>query len=819
MKHTFCRIFFILTLLAPAWAQPPAPGNSTAPPAPGEPLMNQSVVEALRSGRLLMNYENVDLKVLARIMAELTGKNIVLDEGVAGKVTVLSSREVTPAEAWEIFKAALQRANFTVRERAGFVQVIPLPEARREGTLVRNAGQVSRSDMALAVFIMRDGDATAIQNAVRPFVSDPNMVQAYGPGRALIVMERADIVARIAELVKNLDRASLRTTVKTFFLQYAEAEKLAGQIQQTVTRAIVLPGEMAPKVVAFPPTNAIIAQGTQAQIDEIGAIITRLDIPRSAPSTVQKPKYFVYKLQNGQAEEAAKILSQMLAERRALIQQELQQNANRIPGAVTSANGTTAGNTTPAPGGAPPTTDSAGNVTSQATIAFVSAKVSADKETNSVIVYVSPNEYVEIRRMLEALDRPRRQVLVTAVVAEVALSRLLEYGARFQAFTPDAGIVSTFQGGVTEEGLLSLLSGGQFILGTAGGGSRTINVGGRDVKVPSFFAFISANKADRDFNLLSSPRLLTSDHKKAEMKVGNVVPFATGARFSNFGQPLVTYDYKDVGIRLNFTPHISQSDTIRMDIEQELSEVTDFLQQNLGGFGYVVPLISTRKVTTSVSLKDGETLLIGGLISKRTTETINKVPLLGDIPLIGAFFQNLRKEDRKTTLFISLTPHVISHPDDIARLDRAYEQFLHGDRNPSDAQTEPRNTKPSKHPVDSPYADNPSVADPMLQLTNMVVAMPENDDSVRQPRVTVVNGQGDVEFKLVGTVKLPDGSITEYETDMLRFESGQSREIVLPAYRFMSQNGVYEFDVTALVNDRVVARLPLPRRISVTQRK
>jgi len=817
MKHTFWRIFFILLAFAPALAQqPPVPGATPPLPAPGDPLMNQSVVEALRSGRLLMNYENVDLKVLARIMAELTGRNIVLDEGVAGKVTVLSSREVTPAEAWEIFKAALQRANFTVRERPGFAQIIPLPEARREGTLVRNAGQVSRSDMALAVFIMKDGDATAVMNAVRPFVSDPNMVQAYGPGRALIVMERADIVARIADLVRNLDKASMRTTVKVFFLQYAPADTLAPQIQNTITRTQVLPGEFAPKVVAFPPTNSIIAQGTQAQIDEIGQIIARLDIPRSAPSTVQKPKYFVYKLQNGQAEEVAKILSQMLAERRALIQQELQQNANRIPGAVTSANGTGSANTT-APNPAAPA--GAGNTTGPDTISFVSARVSADKETNSVIVYVSPNEYVDIRRMIEALDRPRRQVLVTAVVAEVALSRLLEFGARFQALSPDAGIISTFQGGVTEEGLLSLLSGGQFILGTAGGGTRTINVGGRDVNVPSFFAFISANKADRDFNLLSSPRLLTSDHKKAEMKVGNVVPFATGARFSNFGQPLVTYDYKDVGIRLNFTPHISQSDTIRMDIEQELSEVTDFLQQNLGGFGYVVPLISTRKVTTSVSLKDGETLLIGGLISKRTTETINKVPLLGDLPLIGAFFQNLRKEDRKTTLFISLTPHVIAHPDDIARLDRAYEQFLHGDRNPSDAQSEPRNTRPSKHPVESPYADNPAVAAPVLQLTNMVVAQPENDDSVRQPRVTVVNGQGDVEFRLVGTVKLPDGSVTEYQTDMLRLESGQSREVVLPAYRFTHQNGVYEFDLTAMVDDRVIARLPLPRRVTVQARR
>ena len=620
------------------------------------------------------------------------------------------------------------------------------------------------------------------------------------------------MVAKIAEVMRRLDHLSPKLHVSVLFPQYLETEKLAPLLLNVMTRQLASPGpELAPHIVAFPPTNSLVVQGTAEQIIEVKRVMDQLDIPRSAPLTVEKPRYFLYRLKNGDSEEVAKILGQMLTERKALLLREQQNNPSRVNT-----------NPQPLPPGVngtipitPPVIPGSPETAKNNELPFVSAKVSSDKETNAVVVYVSPTEYPQIRNLLNALDKTRKQVLVHAVVAEVSLSKLLQTGTNMQAITPQ-GVVATLNGGVTQEGLLSLLTGGSFIVGAAGGGQRTVNVNGRDVNVPTFFGFLRGDQENSDFNLLSSPRLMTSDHKKATMKVGSVVPFPTGARFSQNGQPLVTYDYKDVGIKLEFTPHMSQSDTIRLEIEQEVQEVTDFLQQNLGGTGYSIPLISSRRFKTDVSLRDGETLLIGGLVSKRTTDTIKKVPILGDIPLIGGLFTETRKEDRKTTLFVALTPYVVRNSEDVARIDRAYDMFLHGEGLPGDDQSEKRNTAASRHQVADPYVAEGSDFSPKIILGELAMIGPRGDDRLRQPRVLVKNGEGEVEMVLRGSVRRPDGKTEEFASQPLRFQAGQSREVDLPPYLFPAAAGVYEFDLEAVVSDRVVARIPVPKKVKLS---
>ncbi|HIB68969.1 MAG TPA: hypothetical protein EYO33_28750, partial [Phycisphaerales bacterium] len=450
------------------------------------------------------------------------------------------------------------------------------------------------------------------------------------------------------------------------------------------------------------PSNAVMVYGSKEQIEKVKVMLARIDVPEAAPDDVQLPRFYVVPLQNAKAEDVAEILSEMLSEKADLQQQRLQNNPRLAR--QNRANG----NADPAAGNQPdantaattPGSTSGSNATGPNRTPFVSSKVSADVETNSLVFYVSPTEYKDIAALVEKLDAPRKQVLVTAVVAEVSLGRLLQTGANFQALS-SGGVLSTFNGGVSEEGLLSFLASGNFVIGAAGSGTRTIDVNGRDVEVPELFGFISAEKNNSDFNLISAPRILTEDHKEAEINVGNVVPFPTGAQFNAFGQPTVTYDYRDVGIKLLVTPHVSQSDTIKLELEQEIQEVTDFLEQNLGGTGFTVPLISNRDVRTTISVKDGQTLMIGGLISKRTVETVRKVPILGDIPLIQNLFRELRKEEAKTTLFISLTPHIVDVPQEIERIDKPYKEFLEGDRRPSDHQVEKR---PTREKFKSPYS-------------------------------------------------------------------------------------------------------------------
>ncbi|MCA9793688.1 MAG: type II secretion system secretin GspD [Candidatus Eremiobacteraeota bacterium] len=816
MQRFWASLLLVSFCLLPVAAQPPGP-------PPKQPRLLEGKAETLRNGKILLNYEDVDIRLMGRLMAELTGRNVVFDQNVQGKLTVLSAREVTPEEAWQIFKVALERYGFGVYERAGFTQVVPLKDARMQSPVLVNPKGGIPTDMALAVLLFKNADVNILQNTIRPLLSEVGQVQPYQPGQALIIVDKAPIVKQVASIARTIDVAHPEMHTSVVYPKYARAEQLVPVIDQLLNRPGIT-NEARVQVRAFEAANAVVTQGTKQQILEVKRLLSRLDIPSAAPEDVQEPKFYVYQLQHAQAEDVAKILSEMLSEKQALQEQRLRENPQALrQQAAAQPNG--AAPDAANPNGAAPNTATG---TAGEKVPFVSAKVASDPETNSLILYVSPSQYDEVAGLVKVLDAPRRQVLVTAVVAEVTLNRVLETGAAFQVLT-NGGVVSTFKGGLSEEGLLSYLASGNFILGAVGSGSRTINVNGRDVDVPELFAFLSGQKNNSDFNLISAPRIMTEDHKEAEMNVGNVVPFATGAQFNNFGQPTITYDYRDVGIKMKVTPHVSQSDSIRLELDQEIQEVTDFLQQDLGGFGYVVPLISNRNVKTTVTVKDGQTLLIGGLISKRTTETMTKVPLLGDIPLIQNFFRELRKEEAKTTLFIALTPHIVERPDEIKRLDRPYQKFLKGDQNPRDHQPEVRETEqkedfvspydsaPAPPPVRLRPDDNGSMeqSNAGVQLISLRMAAPPMAGEQSHPVVTLRNGSGrGLELVLIGTVRAPDGTRTELKSDSIRLTSGQSREVSLPPYEFGGK-GVYEFDVSAWEREDLVGRLPLPQKVQL----
>ena len=817
----------VCLLMQGALAQPPQP------PPPPETLINDQMREILRSGTVTLNYENLDIRLLGRVMAELTGRNIVYDQNVQGRITVVSSEPVGPEQAWQIFRIALEKYGFGVVESNGITQILPLKDIRKYAPVVKNPTTI-QSGMSVGVLVFENADVNLMQNALRPLLSDIGEIQPYLPGRAIIVTDRAPMVERIAETARYLDKAHTDSLVSTNFPKYAEATEIAPILEELMNPPGI-PNDQRTVVRAFEPSNAVLIYGNENQIKKVKAMLARVDVPEAAPEDVQEPRFYVIPLQNASAEDVAAILSEMLSEKADLQQQRLQNNprlarqqrGNNPDGNRGAADASTA-ETTP---------DTAATGEKQP---FVSSVVSADVETNSLIFYVSPGEYTEIAALVEKLDAPRKQVLVTAVVAEVSLGRLLETGASFQALTP-GGLLSTFRGGVTEEGLLSFLASGNFVIGAAGTGTRTIDVNGREVEVPELFGFISAEKQNSDFNLISAPRILTEDHKEAEINVGNVVPFPTGAQFNAFGQPTVTYDYRDVGIKLLVTPHVSQSDTIKLEIEQEIQEVTDFLEQNLGGTGFTVPLISNRDVRTTITVRDGQTLMIGGLISKRTTKTLRKVPILGDIPLIQNLFRELREEEAKTTLFISLTPHIVDVPSEIERIDRPYREFLEGDRTPSDHQVEKR---PDREAFTSPYTkeggldlteapapkairksdgDNVRVlkvdAPPEQKgvfLSDLKFTRPPRKGGQARPSVRLTNSESaSKELVIIGTVTRPDGSKRELRADAVVLKPGDAREVLLPPVSFKSGAGVYELDLAVWEGDTVRSRLTAPEKIDL----
>ena len=648
--------------LGPAFAQKDESASNQAEPQ--KPILSQTIAQSLRNGSVLLNFENIDIKVLARMMSELTGRNLIVDDAVKGKLTILSSRPVSIDEAWDIFKAAVHRYGFSFITKGDHIEIVPGSSARSSGRLMP-ALQASPSgeEYVMAVLIMSQGNPEEMLKTVKPLLSENGVLTSYKEGLALLIVDKASIVNRVGQIVKSLDQLepSLRTEV--FFPKYMEAEKVVDSIEPLYRDRL---DKKNFSIAAFAPSNGVVVSAFPHELKEVRRILERLDIPMAAPIKTEPARFFVYHLQFAQAEEVAKILSDMLSERQKAVEEQLQESKvpateaarrNNFPSATANITGATGAKDAPE------------------TVGFTSSKVSADTETNSLVLYISPSEYDELKAVISKLDSERSQIQISAVVAEVSLKKVEELGIGWQALT-SGGIIGSYKGGLTEEGLLNVLAGGNFVAGVVGSGTQTITVSNQSVDVPEFFAYLSALDSSNDFNLISAPRVLTQDNKQATINVGQVVPFATGSKLDAYGSPMVTFDYREVGIKLEVTPHMSRTGKIRLDVNQEIQEVTEYLDQEMAGVKFSAPVVSNRSVNTTVTIPDGQTLLIGGLISKRTSDQVKGIPILKDLPVIGALFRDKSTDEQKTSIFISLTPKVVNLDESVERQDSVLRPYL-----------------------------------------------------------------------------------------------------------------------------------------------
>jgi len=670
----------VLVSVAPAFSNDPAKNSETEPQ---KPMLSKTIADSMRNGHILLNFENIDIRVLSRVMSELTGRNIIVDEKVKGKLTILSSREVSIPEAWDIFKAAVNRYGFTVVNRGDHVQIVPGSTARSMGSFMPALqANPTGEEYVMAVLIMSQGDPESVVNAVKPLLSENGVLSAYKDGLAVLVVDKASIVNRIGQIVKSLD--SLEPSLKTevVFPKYMEAEKVVAAIKPLYNDKET---KKTFGIAAFGPSNGVVISAYPKDLRDVKKILKKLDIPMAAPTKTEPARFFVYHLQFAQAEDVAKILSDMLSERQKAVEEQLKES--KVPATENAVKNTSNNFRSASDGVTGPT----GAKDNPATVGFTSSKVSADSDTNSLVLYISPSEYDELKAVIAKLDAERSQVQISAIVAEVSLKRAAELGIGWQALT-SGGVIGSYKGGLTEEGLLNVLAGGNFVAGVVGGNTRTITVSNQSVDVPEFFAYLSALNSSNDFNLISAPRVLTQDNKKATINVGQVVPFATGGKLDAYGSPTVTFDYREVGIKLEVTPHMSRTGKIRMEVKQEIQEVTEYLDQEMAGVKFSAPVVSNRSVDTTVTIPDGKTLLIGGLISKRTSDQVKGVPILKDLPLLGWLFRDKSTDDQKTSIFISLTPKIVDLDETVDAKDSAITPYLDGIGEAGDQNYENRDT-------------------------------------------------------------------------------------------------------------------------------
>jgi general secretion pathway protein D len=618
--------------------------------------IQKTAQEQKRTGRVFLNFQDADISLVVKFMSELTGKNIVLDPAVRGTITVSSAKPVSVQTAWEIFLLALSLQGYGAVEEKNYVKIVPLQKA----TSLANLKKPSHSgEVVIYIYKAENTQALQLQQAVQPFLSPDAKITVHVPSNSLIIADVAKNIERLKKILKELDSPERSLNVKLYKLQKANAESVFQSIQALSSAFQQQLG--TPVFITFSKdSNSIVVVANEKVQGLIKEVIETLDEESLGPL---ERNFYLIKLNHISAEELYRSLQTLFGgglpttqvvqpqERRATppdtrgIEIPLQREERRTPQRQ-----------------ALPLT---------AIETREGLKIGFDRGTNSVIIYGTPQEYESLKSFIEKIDVRRKQVLIAATVVEMSTSQALELGVRLQILGTQGGAAF---GGSSLQDVYSALLSGSFVIGTLSRSGTSVTIGPTTLFFPDLVLLFSLLERGSGFNIISNPKVLTLDNQEAIIKVGQVVPFASGVRFDINGQPIITYDYKEVGLSLSVTPTISGKD-LRLLINLELQEIIDFLRPQIGTLSYAVPITSNRQLNSDVVVENGQTIIIGGLVSTRTLDSIEGVPGLKDIPVLGWLFKRKTTSEDKVSLFIFLTPYVIENPEDLSKITEEHQRL------------------------------------------------------------------------------------------------------------------------------------------------
>ena len=617
-------------------------------------LTSQQELEAAggKTGQFItMDFDGVDIRVFIKFIADITGKNFIIDDKVSGKITVISPRKMNLDEAYRVFLSVLEVNGFGSVEMGGMTKIVRASDAITKSLETAMGPQLLKDDALITQIIpLKYADANDMKNLLSPLMSKASsQLLSYPQSNILIITDSRSNIKKLMDILKVVDVAGFAQEVRIFPLAYASATDLASKLSDILTegrqdelqrlRAVRQPeamgGRVSTKIIPYERTNSLIVLAPPPDVAGIGELITKLDIP----TPTGKEDIHVYYLQHANAEDMAKVLTEMPTPSSPEVAQA-QAPGYQQPGQTAQ---TVRARTVPNPA-----------------LKEQNIKISPDKETNSLIIYADPYQYKSLLETIKYLDIPRKQVYVKALIMEVNTSTDFKVGVEWTYFNDVKYDHDRKTGGIfarTGENFITgpsdLPSGA--LLGVIGQ-SITINKGGTEITFPSFTSFINAMSTDSDVNVIATPQILTMDNKEAEIKVGKNVPYLTrqDTDTTNINRTVNSYDYRDVGVTLKLTPQINQQGNIRMAIFEETTTLVEGTLRE-----QFAPTTLKRSATTTVSVKDGSTMVIGGLIGDTLTLDNSRVPLLGDIPILGYLFKSISKNREKTTLYIFISPLII----------------------------------------------------------------------------------------------------------------------------------------------------------------
>jgi len=580
---------------------------------------------ALAAGKgVVLNFNEVDISTMVKFISDLTGRNFVLDDRVKGKISVYSPSKLSNEEAYNVFVSVLELKGFTVVQSGKVGKIVPSAGAKQSGfTLLPSGEQAPVNENYVAqVNKLENISAQEALNFLQPMISKDGHISAFGPGNLLLMVDSSLNIRKLQGILQAIDNERTREGMEIIYLKYASAESTAATIKQWLAGSEAKPagqpataaGSGTGSVLADVRLNALLVFGNESIKTAVRELVEKLDIqPPEASSKVN-----VYYLENTDATEMAKVLDGVV--------KGISVQAGQPGAAAVQASPFESGKVT----------------------------VTPDKGSNSLVIMASPNDYNNMVQVIKKLDRRSKQVFVQVLIAEVSLDKSRDLG--LQGGVIGGGVLNKY---LTVAGLYdpfgSLASIGTIL---AQGGTLVPDVSPSPVNITGVLQALDKNGL---VNILSTPNILTSDNKEAEINVGENVPFQ-GASTLNTGFVTTSVERKDVGINLKIKPQISEGDYIRLDINQEISAVKN-------DRGQAIDLVTTkRSAKTNIVVKDKETVVIGGLIQDQESETISKVPFLGDIPGLGWLFKTKNKIRKKTNLMILLTPHIVKDASDLAAI-------------------------------------------------------------------------------------------------------------------------------------------------------
>ncbi len=673
----------------------------------GTPLQpGPAIVESDGERYITMDFQDVDLGVLVKFMGEITGKNFVMDERVQGKITVVSPTRITPEEAYQIFQSVLQVKGFTTVPSGAAIRIIPTKDAKGTSlrTLTEEGGRLPSEEYITRFIPLRQADVGDVISVLQPLVSPDGLITGSPQSNALILVDSAANIERLLRLLQQLDVASSRRQTQLLHIKHAAVAELADTIQQVMEERLTPAGQPAPgrpavgsaqlrafKLTPDERTNTLVVNAAPEQLQQIRGLVERLDVP--LPPGAGRVK--VYYLRYASAEDMLPVLLDVIgstAGTRAQQPRQPQQPADRRQRGSSLRRAYTERTRRPPQPGQQPAQQSA--------IDFAGdIRITADPATNSLIIAATPEDYSILLDVIEKLDIRRRQVYVEAIILEVSLDRMRQLGIELQGGVglPDGvGVARTNLGGIN-----STLTNPAQLSGLimAALSERTVTLPD-GTTVPAQVALLTALQSDQDVNILSAPNILTTDNEEAEIIVGQNVPFVASRSTdqTNLSNTFSTIEREDVGITLRLTPQISEGSTVRLALFEEVSRV---IPNPLLDANEVGPTTTVRSASTTITVKDSQTVVIGGLISDAIQANEDKVPVLGDIPFLGNFFKSTAAQKSKINLLIFLTPHIIKDEQDAAAVSIAERDRFRDIRDRAGA------PRPRPDPLDMPSFELP----------------------------------------------------------------------------------------------------------------